>query len=118
MSDSKITAFINKERALLEAATPGPWFHSDYSVHTYDRDEDFEDEISQMQICQISTGYNGTFIANVRTSHALALEMLEIAIGRLIALEKDGYACGDDKEAECKKCSVIAHIEKLLEKKP
>lgn len=118
---SKLTDWLASEAKLLEAATPGPWLQNNLGGIFTKCEPQFGKQGECLGMAYsgvIATTHhsdvltNGRFIANVRQSHALALQMLRIlseAVNHVVNCP--GGSIYENDFDKCK--SAIAAVEAL-----
>lgn len=121
MNDLK--AFLEKEKQLLQSATPGPFIHerNDAANGDYVIIPERVNDLKIRSKCYLfmQRKDDAAFIANVRTSHSLALEIIEVWRKAL-----DKHACHNDSIWDvddgypCESCDVLARAEEILNGKP
>ncbi len=98
-----LASFIEQEQKLLNAATPGPWT-AEYAVlgenqHLLKSGLPLYCGLDVEEGVYADNSNDFDFIANVRTSHALALEALQILSKFAHKISKVGWEEGDAEEA-------------------
>lgn len=111
---TKLNQFLEKEKQLMDKATPGPWVGDEFEMTAPKAPTLMPGNVRLVWAEDYHVGeYDAAFIANVRTSHALALEALKIAE----RFSKEHCECAEfDLEApeRCVHCELLARIEKIL----